>query len=391
MKRKIALLLACALVVSSLVACGTAVEDTATTKEISKTDESLGTAENSEKIETSETQGTHTVHDYAGIDVEVPNDVQRVVIDVLPILSTYMAYFEGSAPHIVGMAGAFKETISETVLKDIAPELLETADTVYAQGDFNIEEIMKLNPDVIIYPAGIGEEHEQVLQNSGVPCVAFPIIYDPDTPADPILRYQQWLKQLEEIFGEQGKMDAFIAAGNKIVEDVEDRIAKIPAENRPTAIQIQSYSDGNLSVAGSGTFGQYWFEHLGVQNVATEVKLFGQISVEQLYEWDPDVIYVAGPGLCKVRTEDVLNNNVEGIDFSAMQAPKNGRVYNTLLGMWGWTTPNPDAPLVLAWMACRMYPEEFADYPLEETIREYYKTWYGYDVSDAEMATMLEY
>lgn len=42
--------------------------------------------------------GTHTVIDHGGNEVEVPNKVTRVVIDQIPILSTYMAYFEGSAP-----------------------------------------------------------------------------------------------------------------------------------------------------------------------------------------------------------------------------------------------------------------------------------------------------
>lgn len=42
--------------------------------------------------------GTHTVVDHGGNEVEVPNKVTRVVIDQIPILSTYMAYFEGSAP-----------------------------------------------------------------------------------------------------------------------------------------------------------------------------------------------------------------------------------------------------------------------------------------------------
>ena len=95
--------------------------------------------------------GTHTVIDHAGNTVEVPNHITRVVIDQIPILSTYMSYFGGSAPYIVGYCGSFKDTIIKTVLKDIAPELMESADTVYAQSDLNIEEIMNLKPDVILY------------------------------------------------------------------------------------------------------------------------------------------------------------------------------------------------------------------------------------------------
>ena len=82
-----------------------------------------------------------------------------------------------------------------------------------------------------------------------------------------------------------------------------------------------------------------------------------------------------------LRTEDVLSGNVDGADFSTLTAVKSGRVYNTTLGMWNWFTPNPDAPLVLAWLACNTYPAAFAAYPLVDTIKEYYKTWYGYDVT----------
>ena len=77
--------------------------------------------------------------------------------------------------------------------------------------------------------------------------------------------------------------------------------------------------------------------------------------------------------------------------FSSIKAVQGGRVYDTTLGMWNWFTPNPDAPLVFAWLACNTYPEVFADYPLEDTIRDYYHDWYGYDVTDEEMEEMLQY
>ena len=42
---------------------------------------------------------------------------------------------------------------------------MESADTVYAQSDLNIEEIINLKPDVILYNAG-NKEHAQILQSS---------------------------------------------------------------------------------------------------------------------------------------------------------------------------------------------------------------------------------
>lgn len=360
-----------------------------------KSTNSENTASDTSVTETTEAQavdpdGTHTVVDHAGNTVEVPNHITKIVIDQIPILSTYMSYFGGDAPNIVGYCGSFKDTITKTVLKDIAPELMESSDTVYAQSDLNIEEIMKLQPDVIFYNAG-NKEHAQILQSSGIPCIGFATV-GAETEADPLVRYQQWLDLLEDVFGESGKMDAFEEAGNKIIDDVESRIAQIPEDERPSAMILWKYADGVPQVSGQGTFGTYWLKHLGVTDVvASEAKGFTQVNMEQVYDWDPDILFLDGPGLLPLKTADVLENNVEGTDFSTLTAIKNKRVYNTTLGMWNWFTPNPDAPLVLAWMACNTYPEAFADYPLEDTIREYYHDWYGYDVTDADLEEMLQY
>ena len=237
---------------------------------------------------------THAVTDHGGNTVEVPNEITRIVIDQIPILSTYMAYFGGEAPYIVGFCGSFKSVISDTVLKNIAPELMETADTVYAQSDLNIEEIMKLEPDVILYNAG-NAEHAEILKASGIPCVGFATT---GTDADPLERYAEWLDLLEDVFGEDGKTDAFVAAGDAIVADVEARIAQIPQEERPSALILWKYSDGVPQVSGAGSFGPFWTQHLGVNDVAAaEVQGFGQVSMEQVYAWDPDILFLDGPGL----------------------------------------------------------------------------------------------
>ncbi|WP_313185454.1 ABC transporter substrate-binding protein [Lacrimispora sp.] len=366
-------------------------KDTAASSVVETTSEEAITAAEEDETDSkadSGLSGTHMVVDHAGNRVEVPDKIERIVIDQIPILSTYMAYFEGSAPHIVGYSGSFKETISETALKNIAPELLESSDTVYAQSDLNIEEIIKLKPDVIFYNAN-NKEHAQILASSGIPSIGFATV-GADSPADPIERYKQWLILLEEVFGEKGKMNGLIEAGDKIIEDVETRIENIPEDKRPSTMILFKLIDGVPQVAGKGVFGDYWLQHLRVKNVAEEAMGFAQVSFEQIYEWNPQVLFLNGPGLLKLNRQDVIDNKVEGIDFSTIQAVKDKRVYNTTLGMWNWFTPNPDAPLVLAWLAYNTYPEEFADYPLETVIRDYYQNFYGYEITDDEMKGMLQ-
>ncbi len=396
--RSLAAVMTAAMTVGALAGCGSSASSTATTAAATEAaaettaaaEETTAAAEETmAAAEQADPEGTHTVVDHAGNEVEVPNTITKVVIDQIPILSTYMAYFQGSAPYITGYCGSFKTTISETVLKNIAPELLESADTVYAQSDLNIEEIMKLEPDVILYNAN-NSEHAEVLKSSGIPSVGFATV-GASTDADPIERYEEWLNLLEDVFGEPGKTDDFVAAGDAIVKEVEERIATVPEEERPSALILWKYANSTPMVSGNGTFGTYWLKRLGVQDPASESKGFAQTSMEQIYSWDTDILFLDGPGLLNLKTEDVLENKVEGADFSTLKAVQNGRVYDTTLGMWNWFTPNPDAPLVYAWLASKTYPEAFADYPLEDTIRTYYHDWYGYDVTDAELAEMLSY
>ena len=340
-----------------------------------------------EKVARKDEAGSHIVTDHAGHEVEVPNKIEKIVIDQVPILSTYMAYNEGKAPYIVGYAGSLKQVISGTVLKDMAPELLDATNTVQGQSDLNVEEIMKLKPDVIFYNAKNQDRYEK-LSKTGVPCIGF-VTMGADTPADPINRYGEWLKLLEDVFGEKGKMDDFLKAGDEIVKDVEERIAKVSDEKRPSGMILWKYQEGTPIVAGKGTFGDFWLKRLRVKNVAEEAKGYAKVNVEQIYAWNPDVFYLDGPGLLNIKTEDVYNNSVEGFDFSNLKSVKDKRVYNSKLGMWNWLTPNPDAPLVLAWLASETYPDAFKDYDLKKVIKDYYQKWYNYELSDEQIEDMF--
>ncbi len=387
--KKISLILCLTvLALTGMTACGNKkTGQNLESKEVAQTEKKEEKTEKTEETN-DENKKTRTITDHAGNTIEVPEKIERIVIDQIPILSTYMAYHHGKAPYIVGYAGSLKQVISNTVLKDIAPELLDSQNTVQSQSDINIEEIMKLKPDVIFYNAS-NKEHYETLKKTGIPCVGFATV-GTNGPADPIDRYAQWLKLLEDVFDENGKTDDFIKAGQDIVKDVEDRISKIDDSKKPTGVILWKYVQGVPMVAGKGVFGDFWLNRIGVKNLANETKGFAKVSIEQFYQWNPDILYLDGPGLLDITTKDVFENSVEGINFSNMKAVKDKKVYNTKLGMWNWFTPNPDGPLVLAWLAKSTYPEEFKDYDLKAMIKDYYKTWYDYELTNEQIEDMFD-
>lgn len=72
-----------------LAACGSSSSSTASSAVSSEATSSAASMDET---------GTHTVVDHGGNEVEVPNKVTRVVIDQIPILSTYMAYCRAVLP-----------------------------------------------------------------------------------------------------------------------------------------------------------------------------------------------------------------------------------------------------------------------------------------------------
>lgn len=114
------------------------------------------------------------------------------------------------------------------------------------------------------------------------------------------------------------------------------------------------------------------------------------VNLEQILEWDPDVILVTGVGMSSMTAAEILGNQVDGIDLSSLRAVQNGDVYSTQLGMWNWFTPGPDAPVVANWIGKTLYPDKFADVDMVSMTQDYYNEMYKYEVDAERAATIVD-
>ena len=98
--KKISLILCLTvLALTGMTACGnTKTEQKSENKEVAQTEKKEeDTKENKTEEAKDENKKTRTITDHAGNTVEVPEKIERIVIDQIPILSTYMAYHHGKA------------------------------------------------------------------------------------------------------------------------------------------------------------------------------------------------------------------------------------------------------------------------------------------------------
>ena len=106
--------------------------------------------------------GTITITDHADKQVELPAEINRIAVcDIFPIPSVLAVFFD-SADKIVGMPAPSKTAAENGLLGQLYPEILN-AETGYIDGsNINMEELAKLEPDVVFYSASSPEIGDQL-------------------------------------------------------------------------------------------------------------------------------------------------------------------------------------------------------------------------------------
>ena len=196
------------------------------------------TEEKSEETKESKT-GTHVIVDHLGMEVEVPYEVHRIVVgNILPLPSVLSVFFD-SADRIVGMSPNSMSAAKNGLLGELYPEILD-AETDFMNGtEINLEELMKLKPDIVIYSASQPEQGEQ-LRNAGFAAVALSVNkWEYNT----IETLNHWISLLSEIFPDNDKTEVVEAYSNEIYQLVQERVADIPEEEKERVFFLFKYSD----------------------------------------------------------------------------------------------------------------------------------------------------
>ena len=325
----------------------------------------------------------HTITDQDGFQVELPLDVQRIVVcDILPLPSVLTVFFD-SGEKIVGMSGTSMSAAENGLLGQLYPEVLD-AETGFIDGStVNVEELMKLRPDVVFYNASRRELGEQ-LRNAGFPAVAISVN---KWEYDSIETLNQWIALLSEIFPENAKTEVVESYSRQVYDLVQGRVADIPERER--VLFLYQYSETNMLTSGAKFFGQWWADAIGAVNVAGELTTDNSVAVnmEQVYAWNPSLIFItnfttAGPA-------DLYGNTVGAYDWSGIDAVKNERVYKMPLGMYRSYTPGVDTPVTLLWLAKTAYPELFADIDVVASAKDYYHQVFGVELTDEQAASIF--
>lgn len=385
MKRLLAILLAGTLVFG-VVGCGNTntASDTSetTTSSVQEVSESSDVTIAETEVAQAETVEKRTFVDDAGVEMEVPEKIDRIVVGAWQMAAPLAVYL-GGGEKIVGMAPASMKAAENGLLGEMYPELLDAETEFYNGGDINMEELLKLDPDIVI---GVGEEQAEAIRAAGIPAT---VVSVSKWDYDVIETYDHWLETFDAIFGGSAYGKDVTEYSNQVQSAIMEKVSAIPAEDRKKVMILFAYSDATMSTSGKGFFGQSWCDLTGAINVGEGIESLGSaaINMEQVYEWNPDVIIITN--FTTAQPEDLYNNTIGSDDWSSVNAVKNKQVYKMPLGIYRSYTPGADTPVTLQWFAKAVYPELFQNMDVEQIAKDYYKDFYGFELTDEQLENMF--
>ena len=184
--------------------------------------------------------------------------------------------------------------------------------TVHSGADTNLEEILALDPQVVIMN-DMAHTVEQVslLEQNGVKVIT--------TNADSIPEVYQAIRLIGQVMGKNAEAEALITDMQTTFDGIA---AKAEQTDKTIYFEVMPLEWGLWS-AGANTFMQELAEICGMKNAFADLDGWQPISQEQVIDRDPDYIVLV-TGMGDTAVDEVMNRP----GWQDIKAIQNGKVYN---------------------------------------------------------------
>ena len=343
------------------------------TETVTTTDMVTSTATVTDVVTVTETAAqpaTKVITDMGGFSVTIPSEVNRIIVTCM-----------GGATHEIAAMGGASKIVAQLsmqkfpVLLKIYPHFVGLPD-VGKFSNVNIEEALTLDPDVLVNSKTCTDINEK-MENAGIAVVRV------NTGRSDIMGILDEFVMTGEMLNNTPRAEELIAFWNERLEIIDERLESIPQENRKRVYYVL----GSIThTNGNEAWGEALITSAGGINVAAEIGGVKDIVMEQILEWNPDVMILSSNEGTFVSIEEVKSNE----QLQNVKAVDNDKLYLCPIGTFWWDRPAPEAILGITWLAKTLYPDEFADIDLESITKDFYTRFYDYELSTEEFEGFLE-
>lgn len=114
------------------------------------------------------------------------------------------------------------------------------------------------------------------------------------------------------------------------------------------------------------------------------------INYEQLTSWNPEFIFIDHGGMNDRETvEDILEGTEKNRRYQSVSAVKNHKMFLVPSGTFYWDM-GIQKILLIEYIADILHPDLFADLDMKEELKEFYSTFFEYNLTDDEAERILK-
>ena len=315
-----------------------------------------------------------TVTDSVGRSVKVPQGSDHIA--VLDSFTGEAMVMAGAGDQMVACPGGVS---SDLILREIYPGL-DSIPAAASSGAVNIETLAATGAEVVFVKESLYESGGETdkLDKLGIPYL--------------VIGYKNMDEQIaaldligEVCGGEAGeKMDRITDYYEKTIETVSEHAKQIPEDQK---IRVYHSINEIARTDGEESIGTDWIETTGAVNVSAGLKdpVEGrdyQASLEQIYEWDPDVV------ICNAAdTTDYVYSDSK---WQGLRAVREKNVKTIPVGATRWgQRGSVETYFAMLWLGCELYPEVYSDIDLKKEVTDFYGDLLGIEVSDELYESIL--
>ena len=310
-----------------------------------------------------------TITDMGGIEVTIPNDIEKVVCCSNPGVDMMLALGAGDS-----LIGVHKSIMDNPWFYEFYPK----ADELLLLDSYapEAENLISLDADIVFLPS---EENCEPLREKGICAVCLRFYSIEET--------KQAVNLLGDIFGGEvsEKSDKWLSELDSTISEVTDLLSDNGLNDRKSVYEVLGDKYRGLYRTNYGD-NQAWITYAG-GDIAT--KDFGGATSantpteEAVLATNPDVVLISG-----IYYEQLKNDLLTDNKWSAVNAVINQEIYNVPIGCTSWSENASTYPLMIKYLFTTLYPQ-ISPYSLNEDAKNFYSEYNGLEFSSDEISYML--
>lgn len=297
--------------------------------------------------------------DDAGREVALEENIERVVVTG-PL--GQIAVFAIAPDSLVGLCSAWDSASSPYI--DAAKYDLPVIGQIYGgKGNVNLEELMAVNPQVVI---DVGEPRSDIVSD---------LNNLQEQTGLPFVHISAYIDSLDKTYTRLGELLGMPEEGKVLADYCADVYARVKALCDRVEKKRLLYVVG---VEGLGVIARDSFHSAVIDMLSDNVAVLeapsskgtgNEVDMEQILSWNPDVILFSQSSAFETADDDPLWQAVSAIEQDAY--------YDVPVGPYNWMgfPPGVQRLLGMLWMGKVLYPDE-ADWDMYEETARHFELFY---------------